>query len=61
MTLAFDPISSSAFELVRLLECRRTALFYQSDFVGVAGKPVGKPVALVGHVRFDERGGETTG
>jgi hypothetical protein len=22
-------------------------------------KPVGKPDALIGHVRFDERGGET--
>ena len=29
--------------------------------VGVAVKPVGKPDALVGHVRFDERGRETTG
>ena len=28
-------------------------------FRGVAGKPVGKPDALVGHVRFDERGRET--
>jgi hypothetical protein len=36
-------------------------LCYQSAFVGVAGKPVGKPDALVGHVRFDERGRETTG
>ena len=43
------------------LECRRTALCYQSAFVGVAVKPVGKPDALVGHVRFDERGRETTG
>ena len=33
----------------------------QSAFVGVAVKPVGKPDALVGHVRFDERGRETTG
>ena len=41
--------------------CRRTALSYQSDFVGVAVKPVGKPDALAGHVRLDERGGETTG
>jgi hypothetical protein len=29
--------------------------------VGVAVKPVGKPDALAGHVRFDERGRETTG
>ena len=43
------------------LECRRTALFYQSASVGVAVKLVGKPDALVGHVRFDERGRETTG
>jgi hypothetical protein len=43
------------------LECRRTVLFYQSALVDVAGKPVGKPDALVGHVRFDERGRETTG
>src|SRR5260370_25460857 len=35
-------------------------LFYQSAFVGVAGKPVGKPDALVGHVPLDERGSETT-
>ena len=35
--------------------------FYQSAFVGVAVKPVGKPDALVGHVRFDERGRETAG
>jgi hypothetical protein len=28
------------------LECRRTALCYQSTFVGVAVKPVGKPDAL---------------
>ena len=45
----------------KYLECRRTVLCYQSAFVGVAGKPVGKPDALVGHVRFDERGRETTG
>jgi len=37
------------------LECRRTVLCYQRAFVGVAVKPVGKPDALVGHVRFDER------
>jgi hypothetical protein len=43
------------------LECRRTVLCYQSAFVGVAGKPVGKPDARNGHVRFDERGRETTG
>ena len=43
------------------LECRRTLLCYQNAFVGVAGKPVGKPDALAGHVRFDERGRETTG
>jgi hypothetical protein len=29
--------------------------------VGVAGKPVGKPDAGNPHVRFDERGRETTG
>ena len=34
-------------------------LFYQSAFVGVAVKPVGKPDARNGHVRFDERGRET--
>jgi hypothetical protein len=28
-------------------------------FVGLAVKPVGKPDALIGHVRFDERGWET--
>ena len=33
--------------------------FYQSAFVGVAVKPVGKPDARNGHVRFDERGRET--
>ena len=43
------------------LECRRTVLFYQSAFVGVAVKPVGKPDARNGHVRFDERGRETAG
>ena len=43
------------------LECRRPVLCSQNDFVGVAVKPVGKPDALVGHVRFDERGRETTG
>ena len=37
------------------LECRRTVLCYQNAFVGVAVKPVGKPDALAGHVRFDER------
>jgi hypothetical protein len=41
------------------LECRRTVLCYQRAFVGVVVKPVGKPDALVGHVRFDERGRET--
>jgi hypothetical protein len=45
----------------KYLECRRTVLCYQNVFVGVAVKPVGKPDALVGHVRFDERGRETTG
>jgi len=45
----------------KYLECRRTALFYQSTSVSVAVKLVGKPDALVGHVRFDERGRETTG
>jgi hypothetical protein len=45
----------------KYLKCRRTVLCYQSNFVGVAVKPVGKPDALVGHVRFDERGRETTG
>ena len=34
---------------------------YRITFVCVVVKPVGKPDALVGHVRFDERGGETTG
>ena len=34
------------------LECRRTVLCYQSAFVGVAMKPVGKPDALAGHVRL---------
>ena len=33
----------------------------QNAYVGVAVKPVGKPDALVGHVRVDERGRETTG
>jgi hypothetical protein len=39
----------------KYLECRRTVLCYQNAFVGVAVKPVGKPDALAGHVRFDER------
>ena len=43
------------------LECRRTVLCYQSDFVGVAVKPVGKPDAGNPHVRFDERGRKTAG
>ena len=34
---------------------------YRMAFVGVVVKPVGKPDALAGHVRFDERGRETTG
>jgi hypothetical protein len=45
----------------KYLECRRTVLFYQNTFVGVAVKPVGKPDALAGHARFDERGRETAG
>src|SRR6266851_5676829 len=55
------PNPAVAAERRKYLECRRTALFYQSNSVGVAVKPVGKPDALVGHVRFDERGRETTG
>jgi hypothetical protein len=31
----------------------------QPLFVSLAEKPVGKPDALIGHVRFDERGWET--
>jgi len=31
----------------------------ESSFVSLAVKPVGKPDALIGHVRFDERGWET--
>jgi hypothetical protein len=31
----------------------------EPSFVGLAVKPVGKPDALIGHVRFDERGWET--
>jgi hypothetical protein len=55
------PNPAVAAERRKYLECRRMALFYQSNSVGFAGKPVGKPDALVGHVRFDERGRETTG
>jgi hypothetical protein len=43
------------------LEYRRPVLCYQNAFVGVPMKPVEQPDALVGHVRFDERGMETTG
>ena len=31
----------------------------EPSFVSLAVKPVGKPDALIGHVRFDERGWET--
>jgi hypothetical protein len=31
----------------------------EASFVSLAVKPVGKPDALIGHVRFDERGWET--
>jgi len=31
----------------------------ESSFVSLVVKPVGKPDALIGHVRFDERGWKT--
>jgi hypothetical protein len=40
----------------KYLECRRAVLCYQNAFVGVAVKPIRRPDALAGHVRFDERG-----
>jgi hypothetical protein len=43
------------------LECRRTGAVLSERLGGRCGETVGKPDALVGHVRFDERRRETTG
>src|SRR5258705_3044304 len=47
------PPRSTLFPYTTLF--RSTVLCYQSNFVGVAVKPVGKPDALAGHVRFEDR------